>query len=146
MGDFYAAQGDIESALKTYYKLKENCTSPLNVIDMCFKIIKIYASNLKISSAINYIAKAEKTTNISSTIQSQIACSNALVFLEEQKYKTAAHFFISSSAEIFNSFADVISASDIAIYASLCALATFERADLKSNVLFSSPSPLYYII
>jgi COP9 signalosome complex subunit 1 len=140
LGDFYAAQGDIENALSNYYKLKENCSSPMNIIDMCFKIIKSYATNLRISNRIcvNYIAKADKTPNISdNTIVCQIRCAYALVYLEEQKYTQAAHNFILASGDINNSFASVISASDVAIYGALCALATFDRCDIKNEVHFS---------
>jgi len=61
-----------------------------------------------------------------------------LVNLENKLYKEAARAFLEVTQHISGSFNYVIADEDIAIYAGLCALATFDREELRSKVNSSS--------
>ncbi|TKR60381.1 hypothetical protein L596_027636 [Steinernema carpocapsae] len=50
------------------------------------------------------------------------------------KYKEAAEKFINVTFDVFGDD-EVISANDVAIYGTICALATFERVELKERIL-----------
>lgn len=53
-----------------------------------------------------------------------------------EKYKNAARYFLQLSIDAFD-FPEILSAHDVAIYAGLCALATYDRPDLNSKVYLS---------
>ena len=65
----------------------------------------------------------------------QLRVSSGLSQLEAKKYKMAARKFIETNPELGSSFNDIISAQDVAIYGGLCALASFDRPELKSRVI-----------
>eukprot|EP00210_Caulerpa_lentillifera_P005804 g5550.t1 len=67
--------------------------------------------------------------------ESKVCCFHGLKELEGKKYYLAANQFIEIHPEISDSFNDVATAQDMASYGALCALASFNRDELKANVL-----------
>jgi COP9 signalosome complex subunit 1 len=55
--------------------------------------------------------------------------------LEAKKYKLAARKFLEVGPELANSYNDVIASQDVATYGGLCALASFDRTELKNKVI-----------
>jgi COP9 signalosome complex subunit 1 len=53
-------------------------------------------------------------------------------------YKEAARAFLQVSGHISGHFNHVVADDDIAIYMGLCALATFERDELRTKVMGST--------
>jgi len=58
-----------------------------------------------------------------------------LANLENRKYKLAARKFLETTIELGNNYSEVIAPQDVAIYGGLCALATFDRPELKKKVI-----------
>ena len=54
-----------------------------------------------------------------------------------EKYKNAARYFLQLTLDAFD-FPEILSAHDVAIYAGLCALATYDRTDLNIKVILST--------
>jgi COP9 signalosome complex subunit 1 len=52
-----------------------------------------------------------------------------------RKYKFAARRFLEVSPELGTSYSTVIAPQDVAVYTTLCALATFERDELRTKVI-----------
>ena len=67
--------------------------------------------------------------------RAKFTCAAALAHLHFGKYAEAAKHFTSLKTEIGNSYAEVISQQDVAVYGGLCALATFDRVQLKKRVV-----------
>lgn len=67
----------------------------------------------------------------------KVKCAAGLAELNCKRYKLAAKFFLSASFENFN-YSEVITPNNVAIYGSLCALATYDRHELQSQVIQSS--------
>ena len=67
--------------------------------------------------------------------RAKFTCTAALAHLHFGKYAEAAKHFTSLKTEIGNSYAEVISQQDVAVYGGLCALATFDRVQLKKRVV-----------
>jgi len=86
---------------------------------------------------LNYVGRAETTAGIATNklVEAQLKATAGLAHIENKKYKAAAKKFIETSFELGNKFNDVIAPEDIAIYGSLCALAEFDRRELKTEVL-----------
>jgi hypothetical protein len=56
--------------------------------------------------------------------------------LANRKYKSAAKYFLQVSCDHCD-FSDIVSPNNVAVYAGLCALATFERDELQEKVMSS---------
>ncbi len=99
----------------------------------------------------SYVSKAEQTPDVNDpSIQPKLKICSGLASLDNKKYKVAAQKFLETNFNIAD-FSDVcffvifyvhinlhaikvISPQDVAIYGGLCALATFDRSELKKKV------------
>lgn len=55
--------------------------------------------------------------------------------MDNRRYKLAAKAFVEVSPELGTSYSDVISSADVALYGGLTALASFDRSELRTNVI-----------
>lgn len=148
IGDHYVNCGDLIEATKSYSKARDYCTSSSHVISMCLNIIKvgIYLQNW--SHVVNYIIKAESTpdytenSELQTTYSSTLKCMTGLAELAGRKYKVAAHNFLRTNLDYWDS-SDVMTPNDVAIYGGLCALATFNRLELQNNVISNNSFKLF---
>ena len=67
--------------------------------------------------------------------RAKFTCAAALAHLHFDKYTEAAKYFTSLKTEIGNSYTEVVSQQDVAVYGGLCALATFDREQLKKHIV-----------
>ena len=67
--------------------------------------------------------------------RAKFTCAAALAYLHFDKYTEAAKHFTSLKTEIGNSYTEVVSQQDVAVYGGLCALATFDREQLKKHIV-----------
>jgi len=140
LGDFHYDRGDLNSALRSYVRTRDYCTTAKHVIQMCLNVIKVSIEMGNFAHVINYVNKAEATPDLSDNIViAKLRACAGLAHLAGGKYKLAAKKFLETSFDINNNFAEVIAPQDIAVYGGLCALATFDRAELKSKVIDNNP-------
>jgi len=137
LGAFFYDRGDFTSALRSYIRSQDYCTTTEHVIEMCMNVIKVSVAMNNFAHVPNYVSKAETSPgNAANKIaEAQLKATAGLTHLENRKYKPAAKKFIETSFELGSKFNDVIAPEDIAIYGSLCALAEFDRKELKQEVL-----------
>ncbi|KAI8617778.1 26S proteasome subunit RPN7-domain-containing protein [Chytriomyces sp. MP71] len=104
------------------------------------------------STSSSAMASAPTTSNAPSAaaadaarllLAAKLKACMGLVHLDAGKYKSAARTFLGVGPEIIGKYTEVgstrvLSGADIANYISLLALATFDRADIKSKLLDSS--------
>jgi len=96
------------------------------------------ASGSNGSSAGSATTGGSSATGMSSEyalVASKLKCFSGLANLEAKKYKLAARKFLEATFDIYNNFSEIMSANDVAVYGGLCALATFDRTELKKKVL-----------
>ena len=135
LGDFHYERGDFNAALKCYVRTRDYCTTSKHIIAMCLNVIKASIQMGNFTHVTNYITKAESTPDgADPTLVAQLRVAAGLAFLESKKYKLAARKFIEVSPELGGQFSEVASAQDVALYGGLCALASFDRAELKAKV------------
>lgn len=86
-----------------------------------------------------YVQKAEAFPNgtIDPESLGKLRAAQGVAYLAQGKYKQAAASFTSLPADLGRSFADVISAGDVATYGTLCALATMGRSEVSLHVVNS---------
>ncbi|CAG8434588.1 10915_t:CDS:2 [Funneliformis caledonium] len=138
LGDHYYNCGNLTNALKCYSRTRDYCTTAKHVIEMCLNVIKVSIELGNFSHVHSYVIKAESTPDIQPVVQAKLKVAAALAHLDNNKYKLAARLFLETSFEIShaaNNYSEVISPNDIAVYGGLCALASFDRSELKSKVI-----------
>jgi len=136
LGEFHFERGDFQSAFKCFVRTRDYCTTSKHIIAMCLGVIRVSVHMGNFTHVANYITKAESTPDVSDTIlTAQLKVAAGLAHLEAKKYKLAARKFVEVSPELGSAFSDVASQQDIALYGGLCALASFDRSELKTKLL-----------
>ncbi|KAI8913549.1 signalosome subunit 1 [Gorgonomyces haynaldii] len=132
LGDHFLSIGDVQQALQCYNKTREYCTTPKHVIDMCLNTIKCSMDLQNYVQVSTNVLKIESTPEIpeKQAIVSKLVSVQALVDLKAGALKKAAKGFMDVQFEQFQS-SDYLSQIDVAVYGGLCALATFDRQEMK---------------
>lgn len=139
LGDFHYERGEFNTALKCYVRTRDYCTTSKHIIAMCVNVIRASIQMGSFTHVASYITKAESTPDTSDpALLSMLRLAAGLTHLEAKKYKQAARKFLEVSAEHAASYQEIASAQDVALYGSLCALASFDRAELRSKLIESS--------
>ncbi|KAG8363345.1 hypothetical protein BUALT_Bualt19G0012800 [Buddleja alternifolia] len=135
-GDFYYAHGQLGEAFKNYIRTRDYCTTTKHIIYMCLNAILVSIEMGQFTHVASYVSKAEQSQDALDPVTiAKLRCAAGLAYLEGKKYKLAARKFLETGPELGNNYTEVISAQDIATYGGLCALASFDRAELKSKVI-----------
>ncbi|EFA79052.1 COP9 signalosome complex subunit 1 [Heterostelium album PN500] len=135
LGDHYYRMGDFPNALKCYVRTRDYCTTSKQILTMCFNIIRTGVDMGNFIHVINYVTKAEQTSDLDQVSLAKLRSAMGLSNLETGKYNMAAKKFIEAPFDNSGNLSDMISPQDIAVYGGLCALATFDRAELKKKVI-----------
>ncbi|KAL0044872.1 hypothetical protein WJX82_000746 [Trebouxia sp. C0006] len=136
MGDFYYGRGDLQNAFKSYVRTRDYCTTGKHVIQMCLNVIKVSIELGNYVHVNNYISKAEQTPEVQDpVVAGKLKAAAGLAFLQAKKYKQAAKRFTEVPNEMGTQYHDVLSAQDVAVYGGLCALASFDRHELRNHVI-----------
>lgn len=137
LGDFYYERGEFNTALKCYVRTRDYCTTSKHIIAMCVNVVRASIAMGNFTHVANYVTKAESTPDSVSdaALASQLRLASGLSCLEGKKYKQAARKFLEISADHAPSYAEIASAQDVALYGGLCALASFDRADLRTKLI-----------
>lgn len=146
LGDHYLDCGDLSNALKCYSRSRDYCTSGKHVLNMCVNVIKVSIYLQNWAHVLTYVAKAEGTPeySTSSPIATKLHCAAGLADLSSKKYKAAAKHFLATNFDHMGSdFSEILSASNVAVYGGLCALASFDRNELHKHVITSSAFKLF---
>jgi len=143
-------RGDFNNALRAYVKARDYCQTNQHVIDMCLNVIKASIELGNFAHVLSYVAKAEQSGSWAQTkegaekapvsasdrvVIAKLNAASGLANLDSRKYKQAAKKFLEVSPDLGNHFNDVIAPIDIAVYGALCALATYDRSELKKKVI-----------
>lgn len=150
LGDHHLDCGDLSNALRCYSRARDYCTSGKHVVNMCLNVIKVSVYIQNWSHVLSFVNKAESTPDFSDSqgkessqlILGKLKCAAGLAELATKKYKQAAKQFLQANIDHCD-FPDLLSPNNIAVYGGLCALATFDRADLQKHVIFSSSFKLF---
>jgi len=139
LGDFHYERGDFNSALRSYIRTQDYCSEPEHIIELCLNVIKVSIALNNFAHVPNYVEKAEQVQeSAEKAVVAQLQASYGLAHLENRKFKQAALKFISVGSDVAGKFPTIMSPQDVTIYGSLCALAEFDRMELKDKVLDSA--------
>ncbi|KAF9401940.1 COP9 signalosome complex subunit 1 [Mortierella sp. AD011] len=139
LGNHYYSCGDLTSAHRSYARTRDYCTTPKHIIELCMNVIKVSIELGNFPHVLTYVVKAESTPEVQQDkdlTKAKLKAASGLANLDLSKYSAAARDFLSIGEELVgHQYGDVISANDIAVYGGLCALASFNRAELKRLVI-----------
>lgn len=136
LGDFYYGRGDLQQAFKCFVRTRDYCTTSKHIIAMCLNVILVSIELGHFVHVSNYVSKADQTPDSQEPqVIAKLRVDAGLAHLESKKYKLAARKFVDTSFELGNTYTEVIAPQDVATYGGLCALASFDRAELKSKVI-----------
>ncbi|KAK9858822.1 hypothetical protein WJX84_008155 [Apatococcus fuscideae] len=136
MGDHAYNRGNLQDAFKCYVRTRDYCSTAKDITQMCLNVIKVAIELNNYTHVQNYVSKAESTPDVQdSIISTKLKCAAGLAALKEKKYKAAARKFTDVSAELGSSYSDVMSVQDVALYGSLCSLASCDRQELKRTII-----------
>ncbi|KAJ4777339.1 COP9 signalosome complex subunit 1 [Rhynchospora pubera] len=135
-GEFYYTHGLLSDAFKSYVRTRDYCTTSKHIVQMCMHVLLVSIELGQYSHVANYVSKAENTPDpLPAVTQAKLKCASGLAFLETKKYKLAARKFIETGYELGNNYSEVIAPQDVGLYGGLCALASFDRTELKTKVI-----------
>eukprot|EP00775_Hariotina_reticulata_P007615 gene7612-7817_t len=137
LGDFFYNRGDLQNAFKSYVRTRDYCTTPKHIVTMCLNAVRVAVEMNNFMHVSNYVSKAEQTpgTKADAVTAAKLKAAAGLAYLDNRRYKMAARAFVEVSPDLSTSYSDVVSSSDIALYGSLTALASFDRAELRTQVI-----------
>ncbi|KAB2595628.1 COP9 signalosome complex subunit 1 [Pyrus ussuriensis x Pyrus communis] len=135
-GDFYYAHGQLGDAFKSYVRTRDYCTTSKHIVHMCISSTLVSIEMGQFTHVTSYITKAEQIPDALDPVTvAKLRCAAGLAHLESKKYKLAARKFLETGPELGNHYNEVIAPQDVATYGGLCALATFDRMELKNKVI-----------
>ncbi|CAL0315118.1 unnamed protein product [Lupinus luteus] len=135
-GDFYYAHGQLGDAFKSYVRTRDYCTTSKHIIHMCMSAILVSIEMGQFTHVTSYVSKAEQAPESLDLITvAKLRSATGLANLEAKKYKLAARKFLETSPDLGSHYNEVIAPQDVATYGGLCALATFDRTELKNKVI-----------
>ncbi|CAF0723936.1 unnamed protein product [Brachionus calyciflorus] len=150
LADHFMDMGDLTNALKCYCRSRDYCANSKSIINLCQNVIRVSVFMQNWSNVLSYVTKVETTLeamgfngdNTSANKEDlsalcKVKCAAGLAELNSKRYKSAAKCFLSANFENFNYY-EVITPNNVAIYGTLCALATYDRRELQTHVIQSS--------
>ncbi|KAK0447207.1 26S proteasome subunit RPN7-domain-containing protein [Armillaria borealis] len=154
LGDFYRVIGEYATSLKHYTKSREYCTTSQHVLDMCLSAeAALDAATAAASASANKDAPtpmvstgAKKSSPERDRVQSKLDLATALSYLGQDNYEKASYNLLrlGSTKDLGEWIGRLVSPSDIAIYGTICAMASLSRSAFKARVL-DNPSFGVYI-
>ena len=140
LASFHVQKGDLKTALSYHLKNRDYCTTRKHVLDMCLNIISValYLSNYPLvqSQAIKgQHVPSIQDEDLGNLDRGKLDVAIGLAHLSKKDYKQAANSFLNVPHGMGSFFSSILHIEDIIIYITLCALATFDRAMLKSKIL-----------
>ena len=141
LGNHYFAIGNSVSATKAYSRMRDFCTTPNHVVSMLFKLVNVSIERgdwLSVTAYVHRLRNAQSKPEDQKLNKPKIQAAAALAFMQQRSYREAADAFLQIDNSLGDSYNDVVTPNDIAVYGGLCALATMNRTELKERVLDNS--------
>ncbi|ETI25908.1 hypothetical protein G647_02685 [Cladophialophora carrionii CBS 160.54] len=141
LGTHYYTIGDLNNAVKAYSRMRDYCTTAAHIASTAFRIIAVAIEQrnwLAVQSQVHKVRNIQLKPEESARNQPKIQAAMGLQQMSTFDYHEAAISFIHTDPSLGDTYRDVVTSNDIAVYGGLCALASMSRAELQSKVLENS--------
>lgn len=138
LGNHYYETGNLINASKVYSRMRDYCTTPGHIASMLFKLINVSADRgdwLSVQSYVFRLRNAQVKPEDAPKDQPKLAAALGLSQMHAGSYLEAAKTFISTDPSLGDTFKEMITPNDVAVYGGLCALASMDRNELQEQVL-----------
>lgn len=149
LGKQYQSIGDLANSAKSFNKMSDYMTTNAHLVNMCMHLIMVAIDQKNWYVA---IMNAQRVWTGGSTKfeeakkqAAKLTSALGIAELASQNLRVAAESFINTDPRMVQakmddpedeeSFNEVLTPNDVAIYGALCALASFDRSELHSRVL-----------
>lgn len=138
LGQHYHQIGDLVSASKAYSRMRDYCTTPNHITSMLFKIINVAIERgdwLSVQSNVQRLRSLHSKQEEQNKNQPKMSAALGLSQLHSGSYMEAANSFLSTDPSLGDTYNEVLTSNDVAVYGGLCALASMDRHELQRRVL-----------
>ena len=138
LGNHYYSIGDLNNAVKAYGRMRDYCTTPAHIASTLFRIIQVSIEQdnwLAVQSQVHKIRNLQMKTDDAARNQPKIQAAMGLYQMCTGDYREAAMSFLATDPSLTDTYSDVLSSNDVAVYGGLCALASMDRPELQTRVL-----------
>ena len=150
LGHHYHQVGDLPKSNRAYSTMRDYCTTNSHVVIMNMHLINISIDQQSWFAAQNHVQRIRSTISAqkfpeAERTSAKLSAAHGLASMAQSNYRDAAVEFLAtdprmSTAKLDNltdeeSYNEVLTPNDIAVYGGLCALASMTREELQSQVL-----------
>ncbi|KAJ5085468.1 COP9 signalosome subunit 1 (CsnA) [Penicillium argentinense] len=138
MGNHYYETGDLVAASKAYSRMRDYCTTPNHIASMLFKLINVGVERgdwLSVTSNVQRLRNSQSKPEDLARNQAKISAALGLAQMHGGFFRDAATSFLSVKPTLGDTFNDIVTPNDIAVYGGLCAMASMDRTELQTKVL-----------
>ena len=150
LGRHYHEIGDLSKSHKAFSTMRDYCTTNSHVVIMNMRLINISIDQQSWFAAQNHIQRIRTMTAGPKSPEveknaAKLSAAHGLTSMAQGNYRDAAVEFLAtdprmSTAKLENSrdeesYNEILTPNDIAVYGGLCALASMTREELQSQVL-----------
>ncbi|EAW15172.1 COP9 signalosome complex subunit 1 [Aspergillus clavatus NRRL 1] len=138
LGQHYHQIGNLVAASKAYSRMRDYCTTPSHIASMLFKIINVAIERgdwLSVQSNVHRLRNLQSKPEEQAKNQPKMSAALGLSQLHSGSYLEAANCFLSTDPSLGDSYNEVLTSNDVAVYGGLCALASMDRNELQRRVL-----------
>lgn len=138
LGQHYNQIGDLVSASKAYSRMRDYCTTPTHIASMLFKIINVAIERgdwLNVQTNVHRLRNLQSKQEEQAKNEPKMSAALGLSQLHSGAYVDAANSFLATDPSLGDSYNEVLTSNDVAVYGGLCALASMDRNELQRRVL-----------
>jgi COP9 signalosome complex subunit 1 len=135
LGEHYYRAGELTSALKCFVNTRDYLTSPLHIVDMACRVIEVSMESGELQNIPTYLFKAKQVPSLPEPQKVKLESISAMLHLFQGNYKATATSFCQIPFASSENCWKYLSQRDIAVYGGLCVLASFDRSEIKTNVM-----------
>jgi COP9 signalosome complex subunit 1 len=138
LGNHYYSIGDLNNAVKAYSRMRDYCTTPAHIASTSFRMIQVAVEQgnwLAVQSQVHKIRNLQMKTDDAARNQPKTQVAMGLYQMCTGEYREAAASFLATDPSLTDTYNEVLSPNDVAIYGGLCALASMDRHELQTKVL-----------
>ena len=151
LGQHYHQIGELTDAARAYNRERDVCTTTTHVVLMYLRLIQAsidQANWLAVQSNIQRIYQQQEKYSDFHKLSAKLPAAMGVALLCSGSYRSAADKFLEADPRMASakpddpddeeSYSEVLTPNDVAVYGGLCALASMNRNELQSRVLENS--------
>ncbi len=138
LGNHYYNIGDLNNALKAYSRMRDYCTTPAHIASTSFRMIQVAIEQgnwLAVQSQVHKVRNLQLKPDDAARSQPKIHAAMGLYQMCTGDFRDAAISFLNTDPSLSDTYNEILSSNDVAVYGGLCALASMDRHELQTKVL-----------